>query len=396
MRLKGLTVRLGAHPAEALATGLGLSSTLGLLMLVPLLVGGYVDFDQLTLAHASALITLEVAAGILALGVAFLRAGNLSLQRLGRIGAWMAALAYFASMLRWSFAALALCRVISGLGVGLLGAAVNASTARSAFPERLYATGVFFYGAMSSVLLYLIPVLDTATGSGRPLFGAIAILFVLTALSASGLNDAKVGTGAEDPQRLRLRGTISGLRVSALLAGYLLMWIAFSMVWIFAERKAASIHMSPAETGLAMSACTVVGLLGSLVARGLGGRIGRAVPIAIGGAALVASFYAIGNALLPLVYWVAIIGYGVAYFFILPYILGDAAEADALGRVAMLASLVPWVSHLVSPLLGALVLVHFGAFPAMAGVTATTAAVATAILCLGTFVRNPAELRGTQ
>jgi Major Facilitator Superfamily len=386
---------LGARPAEAFATGLGLSATLGLLMIVPLLLGGYVDADHLSLARASVLITVEVAAGILALLGAVFLGGRVTLVHLARFGALLAAAAYFASAPRLGFWPLVLCRIVSGMGVGLLGAAVNASVARSQAPERLYATAVFFYGAASSVLLYLIPILTSTFGYGY-MFVTVGILFIVTGLCASALHGGTVGASARAAESVRLGVQAKQWRTITLIVGYFALWIAFSMVWVFAERKAASIHMGPAQTGLALSACTIVGLLGSIAVNWLGDRFGRARPIALGGLMLAISFYAMGIAAVPFVYWVAILGYGIAYFFLLPYILGLAAQLDSVGRVAMVASMVPWVSHLVSPLLGAVVLERFGAFPTMAAVTAATAAVATAILVAAAAGVTRAPQRSTQ
>lgn len=377
--LRGVDARLGARPPEALATGLGLSTTLGLLMLVPLLVGGYVDADHLPLAQASTLITIEVAAGIAALMATAFTCGEMQIRRLARIGALLAATAYFASAPGLTFWPLVGCRIVSGAGVGVLGAAVNASVARAADPERLYATALFCYGAASSALLYLIPALCVRFGYW-PLFGTVGALFLTTAICASALSSATLGSGIQGKISITLGDRSRRQRVIGLTGGYFLLWIAFSMVWIFAERKAASIHMGAEETGLALSACNLIGLSGSIAVTWLGDRFGRSIPILVGGTVLAASFYAIGIATEPVVYWVAIIAYGIAYFFVLPYILGQAAELDSLGRVAMLASAVPYVSHLVSPLLGALVLVRFGAFGTMAAVTAGTAMVATVIV----------------
>jgi len=380
---------LGARPAEALATGLGLTTTLGLLMLVPLLVGGYVEADRLPLAQASILITVEVASGIVALIATVFRCGSMQISRVARIGALLAAIAYLASAPGLTFWPLVGCRIASGVGVGVLGAAVNASVARAANPERLYATALFFYGAAASALLYLVPALCAKFGYWA-LFGTTGALFLGTAVFAPALSHDRLNSGVQRKISIRLGAGSHRRQAIGLIGGYFLLWIAFSMVWIFAERKAASIHMGAEDTGLALSACNLIGLSGSLAVNWLGDRFGRALPIAIGGTILAASFYAIGIATEPLVYWVAIVTYGVSYFFVLPYIFGQAAELDSLGRVAILASAVPWISHLVSPLLGALLLARFGAFGAMAGVTACTAIVATIVLVVTTLAgRGP-------
>ena len=59
--------------------------------------------------------------------------------------------------------------------------------------------------------------------------------------------------------------------------------------------------------------------------------------------------------------------------------LGLAVELDRQGRVPVVNSMMPWVAHLISPLLGAAVLAH-GSFAAMGAGSAVTMAVATAFV----------------
>ena len=128
------------------------------------------------------------------------------------------------------------------------------------------------------------------------------------------------------------------------------------MIWMFAERKAAAIGMSPDARGLVLAATNVIGMAGSLIANRVGLRIGRSIPLSLGGLTLAGSYYVVGAATAPQIYTTAMIVYGVAYYFILPYIVRLAADLDREGRVSIVYSTAPWVAHLVSPLLGAIVI----------------------------------------
>jgi MFS family permease len=367
--------RLGAAPAEVAATGLGLTSTLGILGIVPLLIGGYVEGSHLSLREASAMVSIEVAAAIVTLLGIAAPVSHVSRKRICRVGALIAGVSYFAGAGLSAFWVLCICRVLSGVGIGLIGAAVNASVARARTPERLYASGVTIYGALETVKLFVLPQLYSAFGYWT-LFVSIGVLFFITAGASSGLNDtvAKETPAAPGAAKGTLRWILAP-RVSAMLIGYFLMWIAFSMIWAFAERKAAAIGMSAGATGATLASANIVGLLGSLLANQLGTRFGRSKPIVAGGLILGISFYLIGSGLEPLVFSVSIIVYGIAYFFILPYVLGLAVELDRQGRVSVINSMMPWVAHLVSPLLGAAVLTH-GTFAIMGAGSAVTMLVA--------------------
>lgn len=367
--------RLGASLAEVAATGLGLTSTLGILGIVPLLIGGYVEGSHLSLREASAIVSIEVAAAIVTLLGIAAPMSRVSRRRICRIGALIGGISYFAGAGLSGFWMLCICRVLSGVGIGLIGAAVNASVARARTPERLYATGVTIYGALETVKLFVLPQLYSAFGYWT-LFVSIGVLFFITAVASSGLNDTVVEETHAAPGTAK--GTLHWIlapRVSAMLFGYFLMWIAFSMIWAFAERKAAAIGMSAGATGATLASANIVGLLGSLLANQLGTRFGRSKPIVAGGLILGISFYLIGAGLEALVFATSIIVYGIAYFFILPYVLGLAVELDRQGRVSVINSMMPWVAHLVSPLLGAAVLTH-GTFAMMGAGSAVTMLIA--------------------
>jgi len=366
--------RLGGSPAEAAATGLGLTSTLGILGLVPLLIGGYVEGSHLSLAQASELVSIEVAAAIITLlGIAS-RMSTVSRRRVSRLGAVIGGISYLAGAGLSGFWLLVLCRAISGVGIGLIGAAVNASVARAYSPEKLYATAITMYGAFETVKLFVLPQLYGAFGYWT-LFASISALFFVTAATSSGLNDTVADSAKPSGTVLGNWSWILAPRVAAMLLGYFLMWIAFSVIWAFAERKATSIGMSAGAIGSTLAGSNIVGLLGSVAANRLGTRAGRSAPIIAAALALATSFYLTGAGGRPVLFVSAIIAYGVAYFFILPYVLGLAVQLDREGRVSVINSMMPWVAHLVSPLLGAALLAH-GTFASMGATSAATMLVA--------------------
>jgi MFS family permease len=74
------------------------------------------------------------------------------------------------------------------------------------------------------------------------------------------------------------------------------------------------------------------GLLGSVVAAWLGTRRGRTAPLAFGVAATACAQWFLVNATSGVIYAVAQVGWGLAYYFTLPYIMGLAASLDRQGR----------------------------------------------------------------
>jgi hypothetical protein len=382
-----LARRLGASPVEVTATVLGLTSTLGILGIVPLFMGAYVDGYHQSLRRASEIVSIEVGAAIVTLLWISSRLSRISLRSICLAGALLGGLSYSVGAALSSFWALGILRVISGVGIGLIGAAVNASVARAKEPERLYASALTLYALLETAKLYLLPVLYGAHGYWT-LFASIGLLFFITAGASSGLNQSEIGSGSS-----AAHSSNEGLhwilapRVGAMLFGYFLMWIAFSMIWAFAERKAVALSMTPAGTGATLAAANIVGLSGSLLASQLGIRLGRLIPILSGSLVLASCFYLIGATSSLVVYTASIIMYGIAYFFLLPFVLGLAVQLDRGGRVPVVNSMMPWVAHLVSPLLGAAVLVH-GTFAAMGAISAGTMVIAAGMVVASGKNRN--------
>ncbi len=295
------------------------------------------------------MVSIEVAAAIVTLLGIAAPMSHVSRRHICRIGALIGGASYLIGAALSGFWMLCICRVISGVGIGLIGAAVNASVARARTPERLYATGVTIYGAFETVKLFVLPQLYSAFGYWT-LFVSISALFFITAAASSGLNDAVVEQTSADRGSAKSLGWILAPRVCAMLIGYFLMWIAFSAIWAFAERKGRAIGMSAGAIGATLAGANIVGILGSLFANQLGTRFGRSKPIVAGGLILGIAFYLIGASALPAVFAGSIIVYGIIYFFILPYVLGLAVELDRQGRVPVVNSMMPWVAHLISPL----------------------------------------------
>jgi predicted MFS family arabinose efflux permease len=370
-----LSRRLGGSLAEVTATVLGLTSTLGILGIVPLFMGGYVDGYHQSLRQASEIVSLEVAVAILTSLWISSKLSNVSLRRICLAGALLGGVSYCLGAALAGFWALCICRIVSGTGIGLIAAAVNASVARAKEPEKLYASSLTLYAGLETAKLFLLPELYGARGYWT-LFVSVGLLFFATAGASSGLSRP-----AAPPAHLAGVSTKKSLswifapRVGAMLFGYILMWIAFSMIWAFAERKAVSLSMTPGATGATLAAANVVGMLGSLVASQLGVRLGRLIPILAGSLTLGSCFYLIGSTPFAAVYVGSIIMYGVAYFFLLPFVLGLAVQLDREGRVTVVNSMMPWVAHLVSPLLGAALLAR-GTFAAMGVISAVLMVIA--------------------
>ena len=372
-----LSRRLGASLFEITATVLCLTSTLGILGIVPLFMGAYVDGYHQSLRGASEIVSIEVAAAIVTLLCVSSTLSRVSLRRICFLGALLGGLSYSAGAALSGFWMLCICRVISGIGIGLIGAAVNASVARAKEPEKLYASALTLYALVETVKLFLLPALYGAHGYWT-LFASIGLLFFITAGASFGLPQTTAPLPSTSSSKEGLRWILVP-RVGAMLFGYFLMWIAFSMIWAFAERKAVALSMTPGGTGATLASANIVGLLGSLFASQLGIRLGRLIPILSGSLVLATCFYLIGATSFTIVYVASIVLYGVAYFFLLPFVLGLAVQLDREGRVPVVNSMMPWVAHLVSPLFGAAVLAH-GTFTAMGAISAGTMIIAASVV----------------
>jgi predicted MFS family arabinose efflux permease len=121
------------------------------------------------------------------------------------------------------------------------------------------------------------------------------------------------------------------LAIPALVAMFLLT-IGQGALWPFTERVGIEAGLSRSATGVWLGASTLAGLSGAAAASWLDTRLGRPIPLAVGTVLTVATAWGVLFASTAFLYVVMLLVWSIAYFFVIPYLLGTTAALDPEGR----------------------------------------------------------------
>lgn len=229
--------------------------------------------------------------------------------------------------------------------------------ASSVDPDRLAARMQLVAGSAGALLLVALPH-AVAAGGHR---GAFALLALIALALAPLLGWLPHGTSMAER---RVAGSVEWARVFPVLVAGFLLTAGEGAVWAFLERIGAHAGVPPASIGILLGVTTLLGLLGAALAAWLGTRFGRRVPLVAGIAAQAAACWVITHAEVPVPYALATLGYGLAFFFVQPYLVGTAAVLDPQGRVAAAYAGTALVGAALGPALGG-ALVDAFSYPAL-------------------------------
>jgi predicted MFS family arabinose efflux permease len=263
------------------------------------------------------------------------------------------------SALADSFQALALARIVAGLGEGAAIAAANSAASSARFPDRLFAQASVVSGLVFAGALVALPWAIQPWGHSGG-FGAIvgiSILCIPLLFCLPKVPDAAAASHGQAGRRLLGIATLSSLLLFAVGQG---------AIWAFSERIGISIGFSPEEVGLALGVTTLAGLVGGVIAAVVGTRGGRPLLLTLGLVANVVATWMVVIAGSSELYLAGLLAWGIAFFFALPYLLGTAAALDPLGRWAAAAAGIAAVGVALGPGAAGLMVGGSG-YPALGG-----------------------------
>ncbi len=349
------TLDCGEPLTVVTSTSFGLVFTFGLIAFIPLTIGVLVDGYGFSLKQAGLIGSVEIASMTLAGLIIALYAQHVSRARLAQIGCILGLLGNLLILVNSTFYALLLCRIIVGVGIGVITAAVNFSTASSSNAERLYAASTTGYGVILVVLFFIAPLVYTEI-SYPAYFMFFSILFLLGIYLTRWLLDVKPEQlGAVETKHIHFE-TLLNPRLLGLYVATLFLWIGLGIVWAISERMGVNIGLTPQQAGLVIATSNAIGLLGSVVANVMGTRFGYARPLLLCVGVLSLSYASLAASQNMVVWGAAFTLYNLGYYFMIPYVLGTAAQYDESGRAATLSALMSPVAHIITPSLGVYIL----------------------------------------
>lgn len=269
-------------------------------------------------------------------------------------------------------------RVLAGLGEGIAAAVATAAIARTADPDRAFAR-VFIAVVLMTLAFFLLLPSVMAGQDARLLFLGIACLPLLALPAVPALSDqATVVQSA----LTRSTGPLS-LQSASICAAIALYSVAANAYWVYLERIATNIGMTPAAYGQAFAAGSILALVGPVAAERLGTRTGRLPPLVLSCVLLGWSGWLATHATTPALFVLGISTSSAALLFGMPYLLGLAAVIDRTGRVAGASRGFNNIGSAMAPALAGGILGITGAYSSIGwtSVIAATAALGLVLLC---------------
>lgn len=297
---------------------------------------------------------------------------RVSCRRIGLAAVALALLADGASIFSASWAWFAVLRGLAGVGEGALYAvSLCVVASRCGNPDRVY--GYFqVVWALGSVALYALGGELTAAFAYRGILALIAgVTLALTPLLLF-VPDARAnhseGAEADATQVSPLLGLMT-------LAAIVLYLSITDAVYAFSASLGERANLGTRAVGYALTAGSLVGLVGAGAAAAINVRWGRAIPV---------SGFCVGFSLDvlilclwhdPTAYVVGIAVASILFYFSSPYLFGLAAALDRRGRWAAAAGSAYLLGFAAGPVLGGAV-IGAGGYPSLATVcVASTVAV---------------------
>ena len=311
------------------------SITLMPLLVLPVMVGSFVDYLGLNESEAGYLASAGFLGSAVAAIFVSLRVHHLDLRRLAYMGLVLMIVADSASgaAVHIPFWVLVGLRFVSGVGGAAAYASVMSAYAGWREPDRAYGLFMSFQFFFSAAGLYGLPWLLPGSGISS-LFALFALLDVMALLLVSRLPAMHERSGAGTGAPLEWRVIVAATSVMCLF-GIGLFEAANMANFTYSERIGLSFGLSSREIGVVLGASTVLGIPAAFGVFLLGSRCGRFVPIMAAALSQVTALSLLLTGSNHVIYVMAMCLLAMGWAFALPYFQAIEAEIDPGGSVVV-------------------------------------------------------------
>ena len=320
------------------------------ILILPTMIGALIDYTGFTESEAGWLAAAGFTGSALGAIAAGLRIRHLDPQKLAVfglivLGVFDSASALVGHLPLSIFVAL---RLISGLGGAMIYAAVVASIASTANPERGYGVFMVLQFGLSAVGLYGLPYV-------LPSIGVIGMYLILgsVALLSLMLRDSVVHRNAVAAEpAIEIHMLMKPAAILAML-GIGLYESANFMQYTYSERIGIGFGLSNFEIGEALGIASLLGVPAALLVVWIGDRFGQLRPFL---AAIILSVVAHLLLLSPngvVSYYLAVFALGASWAFGLAYFYAIEARLDPGGSVVVVGGFFTSCGSVAGPALAA-------------------------------------------
>ena len=270
-------------------------------------------------------ITLLLASGPIA---------GMSRARTALVGILVLVVGNIASAYAGSFGALLMARTITGIGAGLLSAAGTAAVASSLQPVRIFAIITVLHNIILSTQFKIIPYVKTETDP-TGCYLMMAAVGVMSLPLCRWLLPPRKSDAAEGSLLTLLLSAPNRMFAVAVMVGLFVFELGQSGVFTFIDQIGIQAGLDADGRGTILGATSFMGMAGAVLAAWLGTRFGRVWPVSIGLGLNVAAVAGLAVCDSGFAYAALNLLWGVAYNFLVPYLMGALATLDDRGRWAV-------------------------------------------------------------
>jgi predicted MFS family arabinose efflux permease len=334
----------------------------GCLVVQPIVVGALVDRLGYTERQAGFVASLELAGLAVAFVVLFAVAHRINRSVLAFAGIATVVVANIAACFIHQFAYMALVQFVVGMGCSMAFSAYLTIGAAQEHPEKLFAIVNAVSIAYSGVFLPIAPAIVTAWQLPG-IFLTLAVIAIVASATIPWLPPVQPQQAATALHGKRLGSSMPLLsaHVIMVLLMMLFLYTGHGAVWAYQERIGVSLGMPSAEVGKWLGASMLIwGVIGSMLARVLGMRIGRIWPqtLSLGISIIAALLLVFGTT--PGIFAFACGLIALSWFYGLPYQMGLLAEYDRRGRLNMIGTTMTTSGCAIGPAIAAVLVGSVG------------------------------------
>ena len=239
---------------------------------------------------------------------------------------------------------------IGGVSVGI-GLSVIARTLN---PDKIFGMLLVVQYSFGSLGIWTVPRLVESFGH-MAVFGVLMLFSVMTLLILPFIPNVREAKSTNNPFKINF----SYLLVLALIA--LFLFQASNMgVADYAFELGKDIGLVNTEISNLLTVANIISISGGLFVYVIGTKYGRTIPLFIGVSISAIFTYLLHYSENITMYFIANTVTGIAWAFVIPYILGLCASFDSHGQMAALAGFVSKVGLATGPLVGSMFILNYG------------------------------------
>jgi len=239
---------------------------------------------------------------------------------------------------------------IGGISVGI-GLSVIARTIN---PDKIFGMLLVVQYSFGSVGIWTVPRLVESFGH-MAVFGVLMLFSLMTLLILPFIPNVREAKSTNNPFKINF----SFLLVLAL--GALFLFQASNMgVADYAFELGKDIGLVNTEISNLLTVANIISISGGLLVYVIGTKYGRTIPLFLGVTVSAIFTFLLHYSENITIYFIANTVTGIAWAFVIPYILGLCASFDSHGQMAALAGFVSKVGLATGPLVGSMFILNYG------------------------------------